>query len=111
VQWRKKKVDNERKNREKQKKLDELAQYKESQWMSFEEFKKQLEDVEQSVKQNFNEKSDISADTNNGEDNIDSEEDIEHELYCVACNKSFKSDKAFLNHENSKKNTKRVLNF
>ncbi|CAF1937704.1 unnamed protein product [Rotaria magnacalcarata] len=97
----KKRADAERRNREKQKKLEELAQYKESQWMSFEEFEKQLDDLEKTVKTNFEESNhDDSKDENDNDD--DSIDDIK-ELYCVACNKSFKSDKAFLNHENSRK--------
>ncbi|UJR38141.1 hypothetical protein I4U23_030819 [Adineta vaga] len=97
----KKKADTERRNREKQRKLEELAQYKESQWMSFDDFEKQLNDLESSVKNQFQD-----VDTNNYNDddnNLDESNDDINELYCVACNKSFKSDKAFLNHENSRK--------
>lgn len=32
----------------------------------------------------------------------------ENELYCVACDKSFKSEKSFQNHEGSKKHKKNV---
>jgi DnaJ family protein A protein 5 len=93
----KKKADTERRNREKQKKLEELAQYKESQWMSFAEFEKQLDDLDKTVQDNFS-KSNLNDDNDNGDSS-----DEANELYCVACNKSFKSDKAFLNHENSRK--------
>jgi len=96
----KKKADTERRNREKQRKLEELAQYKESQWMSFEEFEKQLDDLEKTVKGHFQESNE--SDNNSENDDEDSADDID-ELYCVACNKSFKSPKAFLNHENSRK--------
>ncbi|CAF0849592.1 unnamed protein product [Adineta steineri] len=97
----KKKADTERRNREKQKKLEELAQYKESQWMSFEDFEKQLDDMENKVKGDFqdSDQDDTINENENGEEAID---DM-NELYCVACNKSFKSDRAFLNHENSRK--------
>jgi hypothetical protein len=60
--------------------------------MSFQEFEKQLDDLENSVKNDFREASpnDDDNDNENGEEPID---DLS-ELYCVACNKSFKSDKA-----------------
>ncbi|CAF2428856.1 unnamed protein product [Rotaria sp. Silwood2] len=103
----KKKADTERRNREKQKKLEELAQYKESQWMSFEEFEKQLDDLEKTVKNNFQESN--LNDSKIGNDNDDDSMDDIKELYCVACNKSFKSDKAFLNHEKSRKHKEFVL--
>ncbi|CAF0881925.1 unnamed protein product [Adineta steineri] len=97
----KKKADTERRNREKQKKLEELAQYKESQWMSFEDFEKQLDDMENKVKGDFQDSD--QDDTINENENDEEAIDDMNELYCVACNKSFKSDRAFLNHENSRK--------
>ncbi|CAF1274747.1 unnamed protein product [Rotaria sordida] len=105
---RKKKADTERRNREKQRKLEELAQYKESQWMSFEEFEKQLDDLEKTVKDNFQESNQNQSRIENDDDDDDSADDL-NELYCVACNKSFKSDKAFLNHEKSRKHKDFVL--
>ncbi|CAF1085171.1 unnamed protein product [Adineta ricciae] len=98
----KKKTDTERRNREKQKKLEELANYKESQWMSFQDLEKQLDDLENSVKNQFQEAKMNNNDEDQNDNPDDSDDDI-NELYCVACNKSFKSDKAFLNHENSRK--------
>ncbi|XP_071844766.1 dnaJ homolog subfamily C member 21-like isoform X2 [Apostichopus japonicus] len=37
-----------------------------------------------------------------------SENDKVNDLYCVACNKAFRSQKAFLNHENSKRHKENV---
>ena len=68
-----------------------MARYKESQWLSFDEFEKQFEDIEKNLKDQFNEPND--QEENSAEDS-DEEDD---ELYCVACNKSFKSDKASVN--------------
>ncbi|CAF4386447.1 unnamed protein product, partial [Adineta steineri] len=79
----------------------ELAQYKESQWMSFEDFEKQLDDMENKVKGDFQDSD--QDDTINENENDEEAIDDMNELYCVACNKSFKSDRAFLNHENSRK--------
>ena len=71
----------------------ELAQYKESQWMSFQQFENQLDALENSVKNDFQESA-SNAQDNEVENDDDSTDDID-ELYCVACNKSFKSDKAY----------------
>lgn len=60
--------------------------------MSFQEFEKQLDDLEKTVQDNFQEP---KQNTNNNENDNDSDSmDDTNELYCVACNKSFKSDKA-----------------
>lgn len=58
--------------------------------MSFEDFEKQLDDLEKTVKNNF-------QDNNNENDDNEDSSDEANELYCVACNKSFKSDKAYEN--------------
>ncbi len=59
--------------------------------MSFSEFEKQLDDLEKTVQNNFSKSN--PNETNNDNDDEDSSDDA-NELYCVACNKSFKSDKA-----------------
>ncbi|KAK9717932.1 hypothetical protein K7432_005877 [Basidiobolus ranarum] len=41
-------------------------------------------------------------------DDSEDEEDIPDELYCAACNKAFKSEKQWINHEKSKKHLKQV---
>ncbi|CAF5133989.1 unnamed protein product, partial [Rotaria sp. Silwood1] len=60
------------------------------------------------VKDNFQETNQNISKDGNDDDDDDSMDDIK-ELYCVACNKSFKSDKAFLNHEKSRKHKEFVL--
>lgn len=56
--------------------------------MSFADFEQQLNDLEKNVEDNF-----PGAKSN---DNVDDDSSDEaNELYCVACNKSFKSDKAY----------------
>ena len=51
-------------------------------------------------------------DDNNNEENLndtnldendDYDDDFDESLFCVACNKAFKNEKSFLNHEKSKK--------
>ena len=61
--------------------------------MSFDEFEKQLDDMEKHVKNEFQEptKASADADAENAQDESDGDD---NEFYCVACNKSFKSEKA-----------------
>jgi hypothetical protein len=59
--------------------------------MSFAEFEKQLDDLDKSAPDNSS-KSNPNDAVNDNEDGNSSDE--ANELYCVACNKSFKSDKA-----------------
>jgi hypothetical protein len=54
--------------------------------MSFDEFEKQLDDLEKKMKTNGQE--------SNQNDNNEDSSDEDNELYCIACNKSFKSEKA-----------------
>ena len=55
--------------------------------MSFADFEQQLNDLEKNAADNFS-KSKVN-------ENLDDDSSDEtNELYCVACNKSFKSDKA-----------------
>lgn len=81
----------------------ELARFKESQWLSFDEFEKQLEDLEKNHfdKSNVNEENPVE----------NSEDDEDEDFYCVACNKSFKSEKAFVekSFHTEKKNVVLVL--
>ena len=62
--------------------------------MSFDEFEKQLEDLEKHADEKLKKPSkNVAAASKNDSDEEESE-DFDDELYCVACNKSFKSDKA-----------------
>ena len=78
------------KNIEERNKL--LENYKESEWTSMATLESELQQIENEL---------------DGQQNtqLNEEEDDEQfeSLYCVACDKTFKSDKAFENHEKSKK--------
>ncbi|GJQ76421.1 hypothetical protein Trydic_g2136 [Trypoxylus dichotomus] len=99
-------------NREKQKKisnqqrLERIKQLNESseqaEWMKFDNVKSELEEVEKKLAAQFGD------DTSNSEENSDTDE--MNNLYCVACNKIFKTAKAFKNHESSKKHRENVEN-
>lgn len=81
---------------------EEIANHQESEWSKFSNLEKELKDIETSLSQQFGDRSE--SDQNSIEDD---ESEIymskQDALYCVACNKLFKTPKAFQNHENSKK--------
>lgn len=75
--------------KEKQK---EMANYKESDWSKFSNVEAELKVIEDS----------LIAEYGSSEE-LESEDETANCLYCVACNKVFKTEKAFQNHEKSKK--------
>lgn len=99
-------------NREKQKiisnqkRLERIKQLNESseqaEWMKFDNVKSELEEIEKKLAAEFGD--DVS--------DFDEDSDIEelNNLYCVACNKIFKTPKAFKNHESSKKHRENMEN-
>ena len=79
-----------RKRKERIQQLNESGE--QAEWMKFENVRSELEEVENLLTKEF--KEEIS----------DSLSDIEScSIYCAACNKIFKTPKAFANHEHSKK--------
>ncbi|XP_059894185.1 dnaJ homolog subfamily C member 21 isoform X3 [Gadus macrocephalus] len=118
----------EEQNAEKAKKAEELrrqqklnhaklaGEYKEQSWAAMSELEKELQQMEAQYGKEFGDASeseeeeesvDGQAKTNGGEGGPDDDDELAVEyyddLYCPACDKSFKSDKAMLNHEKSKK--------
>ncbi|XP_012695778.2 dnaJ homolog subfamily C member 21 [Clupea harengus] len=93
--------------------------YKEQSWASMTELEKELRQMEARYGQEFGdtseseeEEGDTLETTNNGcGDNVQTEEmdDFDDSLYCPACDKYFKSDKAMQNHEKSKKHKEMVV--
>ncbi|GAB1606298.1 dnaJ homolog subfamily C member 21-like [Argonauta hians] len=85
--------------RERQKLLED---YKEPEWSATSKVEKEIKELESLHQREFGDKfseGDVS----------DDEEEYVDELFCVACNKAFKSDKAFANHERSKKHKENVI--
>ncbi|XP_075731886.1 dnaJ homolog subfamily C member 21 isoform X2 [Rhipicephalus microplus] len=90
--------------------------YEESEWCSMAELEVQLKDIEAQLDSQFGEENNAQTSgateqpAENGVDSAtdDSEDEDPDELYCVACDKCFKSDKAFANHEKSKKHKENV---
>ncbi|KAH6941953.1 hypothetical protein HPB50_024906 [Hyalomma asiaticum] len=93
-----------------------MENYEESEWCSMAQLEVQLKDIEAQLDSQFGGENDAQSGgateqpAENGVESAsdDSEDDDPDELYCVACDKCFKSDKAFANHEKSKKHKENV---
>lgn len=98
----------------KQAKLAE--QYKEQSWMPAADLEKELREMEARYGEEFGDGSDEGEteerELKDGQDGRDSDEAEDAELYeglyCPACDKSFKTEKAMRNHEKSKKHREMV---
>ncbi|KAM6984704.1 dnaJ homolog subfamily C member 21 [Aplochiton taeniatus] len=122
----------EEQNAEKAKKVEEqrrkqklhqakLAEgYKEQSWAAMSELEKELQQMEAQYGQEFGDASESEAEDQDidtlgrvegdtvGPDGDEELMDYYDDLYCPACDKSFKSDKALKNHEKSKKHREMV---
>uniref|UniRef100_A0A8C7YRU9 DnaJ homolog subfamily C member 21 n=1 Tax=Oryzias sinensis TaxID=183150 RepID=A0A8C7YRU9_9TELE len=125
----------EEQNAEKIKKVEELRrqqklkqaklaeEYKEQSWAAMSELEKELQQIEAEYGEEFGDVSESEEDEVDMQENIgdgggrDTEQlnggdlmlDDYDDLYCPACDKSFKSDKAMKNHEKSKKHREMVV--
>ncbi|XP_074138800.1 dnaJ homolog subfamily C member 21 isoform X2 [Sminthopsis crassicaudata] len=103
-----------RKQKLKQAKLAE--QYKEQSWMTMADIEKELREMEAQYEKEFGDGSGEEEmdeqETKEGQDGKLSDEgedaEIYDDLYCPACDKSFKTEKAMRNHEKSKKHREMV---
>uniref|UniRef100_A0A3B4WUY8 DnaJ homolog subfamily C member 21 n=1 Tax=Seriola lalandi dorsalis TaxID=1841481 RepID=A0A3B4WUY8_SERLL len=125
----------EEQNAEKIKKVEELRrkqklsqaklaeEYKEQSWAAMSELEKELQQIEAQYGEEFGdaseseeEEQDMDTREKNSEEGGDADQpdgdeltiDYYDDLYCPACDKSFKSDKAMKNHEKSKKHREMV---
>lgn len=71
----------------------------EAEWTKFDNVQSELQEIEKSLAEQF---SDDLTDSDAESENVD------ETLYCVACNKIFKTPKTFKNHELSKKHKENV---
>ncbi|XP_042308234.1 dnaJ homolog subfamily C member 21 [Sceloporus undulatus] len=119
----------EEQNAEKARKAEELRrqqklkqaklaeQYKEQSWISMSELERELQQMEAQYEKEFgdgsnDEEEKEELDCKEKQDDKLSEEgddaDFYDDLYCPACDKSFKTEKAMKNHEKSKKHREMV---
>ncbi|KAL3841985.1 hypothetical protein ACJMK2_020061 [Sinanodonta woodiana] len=102
---RKGKEHRERQLKEKQKLLEN---YQEAEWSSVSTLEDQFKQLEADLSERFGD-SHLEYDPVDGvEEGEEEDEELYQDLFCVACNKAFKSDKAFFNHENSRKHKEMV---
>jgi DnaJ family protein A protein 5 len=78
-------------------KQKEMASYKESDWSKFSNVEAELKIIEESLITEYG-----------SSEEIESDDEMANCLYCVACNKVFKTEKAFQNHEKSKKHKENI---
>ncbi|KAK6620380.1 hypothetical protein RUM44_006781 [Polyplax serrata] len=85
-----------------QERRSQMENYKESDWLKFSNVENDLKQIEENLAKEY------------GDDQVnfeaeDSEEAFSNNsFFCVACNKVFKTDKSFANHEKSKKHKENV---
>lgn len=112
---RQKTAEKHRKQREKC--LQENSEYKPTAWEDMDEIEKQLRQLEDEY-DNVNSRNPDTSDSKSAEnedgdevenEDEEGEDDEEESFFCPACNKDFKSIKAFENHEMSKKHKQNVV--
>ncbi|XP_044007535.1 dnaJ homolog subfamily C member 21 isoform X1 [Aphidius gifuensis] len=94
----------ERKRQQLRDRQNELKNHQVSEWSKFTNIENELKHIEANLAAEFGHE--ISGDSDDNED--DNSDDL-NALYCVACNKIFKTQKAFTNHENSKKHKDNIV--
>ncbi|XP_033208311.1 dnaJ homolog subfamily C member 21 [Belonocnema kinseyi] len=88
----------ERKRQQLLERQKELKEHTVSEWSKFTNMESELKNIEANLAAEFGEE--LSSDGDSEKEDMLSDSNA---LYCVACNKIFKTQKAFVNHENSKK--------
>lgn len=98
-----------RKEKHRQERIKMMENYKETEWSAMGHLEKDLKSLEANLAAEFGEEhSEDDSVTDEDGDDVGDEDDEYDSLFCVACNKAFKTDKAFMNHEKSKKHKENV---
>ncbi|XP_078378890.1 dnaJ homolog subfamily C member 21-like [Oculina patagonica] len=102
-----KEKDEERKRLTEQKRLEALQkrekmfdEYKEESWVTLSGLEEDLAQMDTHLDSEFGRDNDVA-------DSQSDDEEVEH-YYCVACDKAFKTEKALVNHEKSRKHKDKV---
>ncbi|XP_066903269.1 dnaJ homolog subfamily C member 21 [Halyomorpha halys] len=77
------------------KRQSEINNYVENDWAKFSNLESELKEIEANLAAEFQDQE--------NDDSSNEEDEMFNNFFCVACNKIFKTAKAFSNHENSKK--------
>lgn len=105
-----KRLTEERSKKQKEEKLRKFENYKEAEWSAMGGLEDDLAklDLEHAMTFDDMDADELSDAENTLEEAEESAECLFDELYCVACNRPFKTQKAFDNHENSKKHRQNI---
>ncbi|XP_062867329.1 dnaJ homolog subfamily C member 21 [Trichomycterus rosablanca] len=112
----------EEQNAEKAKKVEELRrrqkleqaklaeEYKEQSWSAMSELEQELQQMELQYGRQFGDAEEELGEDETDADAVDGDEmeDVYDDMYCPACDRSFKTDKAMKNHEKSKRHREMV---
>ncbi|KAK2149764.1 hypothetical protein LSH36_437g02101 [Paralvinella palmiformis] len=93
----------EKKRRDREQRLKELENYTEANWSAMSALEKDLEKLDANYAEQFGEELDTPSDDEGEEEENEGTDDYLDDFFCVACNKEFKTEKAYANHERSKK--------
>ena len=94
----------ERKRQQLLERQKELREHTVSEWSKFSNMESELKNIEANLAAEFGEE--LSSDGDSEKEDMVRDSNA---LYCVACNKIFKTQKAFINHENSRKHKDNLL--
>ncbi|XP_064624905.1 dnaJ homolog subfamily C member 21-like [Lineus longissimus] len=101
------KQDAERKEKQKKERIKKYESYQETEWSAMSQLEKELQNMEAHFDEQFG---DEAVEFGSGASEEEDEEEVYYDdMFCVACNKTFKTEKAFANHENSKKHKENVV--
>lgn len=92
----------ERRKKHIKERQEAMKNYKESEWTKFSNIEKELEAIEANLAAEYGD-SDVSLCGVSVSDREEVMEEGVNSFYCIACNKVFRTERAFSNHENSKK--------
>lgn len=100
---KRKKIAEEKKREAKREREKMFQEYETQEWHSMSGLEKDLADMDTHLDSEFGKDNDVTGDQSGEEEEV-----VVEQYYCVACDKPFKSDKALINHEKSRKHKEKV---
>ncbi|XP_031556654.1 LOW QUALITY PROTEIN: dnaJ homolog subfamily C member 21-like [Actinia tenebrosa] len=100
---KRKKIAEEKKREARREREKMFKEYEAQEWHSMSGLEKDLADMDTHLDSEFGKDNDVSGDQSGEEKDV-----VEEQYYCVACDKPFKSEKALINHEKSRKHKEKV---
>lgn len=100
----------EKKEADRLRRIEQMQSYVEPEWSAVDKKLEELdlaENPKPKVRQVINSDNEEDENVNDATLN-DDDDDFDESLFCVACNKAFKNEKSFMNHEKSKKHRENI---